>query len=39
VIQSYFGWSSAEMLNVYNDSEAEDSFGQYFTAEGIKGIS
>jgi len=37
VIQEYFGWSSADMLNVYNDNEASDSFGKYFTSEGIKG--
>ena len=39
VIQGYFGWSSAEMLNVYNDSTTEESFGRYFTKKGIKGIS
>lgn len=38
IIQSYFGWSSADMLNIYNDNEAEDSFGKFFTSEGIKGI-
>lgn len=38
VIQSYFGWSSAEMLNIYNDNEPSDSFGQFFTKEGIKGV-
>lgn len=37
VIQEYFGWSSLEMTSIYNDSEASDSFGKYFTAEGIKG--
>ena len=25
------------MLNIYNDNEASDSFGKYFTADGIKG--
>lgn len=37
VIQEYFGWSSAEMLSIYNDAEASDSFGKFFTSEGIKG--
>jgi len=37
VIQAYFNWSSADMLSVYNDSEASDSFGKFFTSEGIKG--
>lgn len=37
VIQEYFGWSSAEMLKIYNDNEASDSFGRYFTDSGIKG--
>lgn len=37
VIQEYFGWNSAEMLNIYNDNEASDSFGNYFTKDGIKG--
>ena len=37
IIQEYFGWSSIEMTTIYNDSEASDSFGKYFTADGIKG--
>lgn len=37
IIQEYFGWSSADMLNIYNDNEASDSFGKYFTSDGIKG--
>lgn len=37
VIQEYFGWSSADMLRVYNDNEASDSFGKFFTSDGIKG--
>lgn len=37
VIQEYFGWNSADMLNIYNDNEASDSFGKYFTSDGIKG--
>lgn len=37
VIQEYFGWNSAEMLSIYNDNEASDSFGAFFTNDGIKG--
>lgn len=37
VIQEYFGWSSIDMTSVYNDSNASDSFGKFFTSEGIKG--
>lgn len=37
VIQEYFGWSGLEMTALYNDAEASDSFGKYFTADGIKG--
>ena len=37
VIQEYFGWAGLEMTSVYNDSDASDTFGKYFTAEGIKG--
>ena len=37
VIQEYFSWKSADMLNIYNDNEASDSFGKFFTKDGIKG--
>lgn len=37
VIQEYFGWSSSEMLKIYNDNDASDSFGDFFTKDGIKG--
>ena len=37
VIQEYFGWSSSEMLQIYNDNEASESFGKFFTNDGIKG--
>lgn len=35
VIQEYFGWSSADMLNIYNDADASEFFGKFFTANGI----
>ena len=35
VIQDFFGWSSSEMLTIYNDNSAKDTFGKYFTKYGI----
>ena len=35
IIQEYFGWSSQDLISVYDDSEAVDDFGKYFTADGI----
>lgn len=35
VIQSFFGWSSPDMINIYDDSQASDEFGQYFSESGI----
>jgi len=37
VIQEYFGWSGLEMTGIYNDSDTSESFGKYFTSDGIKG--
>lgn len=38
VIQEFFGWSSSEMLKIYNDLTAEDEFEKYFDKEGIKEV-
>lgn len=38
VIQEYFGWDSLDMTSIYNDNDVTDSFGKYFTKEGIKGV-
>lgn len=38
VIQEFFGWSSSEMLKIYNDLTAEDEFGKYFDKDGIKEV-
>lgn len=38
VIQEFFGWSSSEMLQIYNDLTAEDEFGKYFDKNGIKSV-
>lgn len=35
IIQEYFGWNSVEMLKIYNDQEASEDFGKYFTKDGI----
>lgn len=37
VIQEYFGWSSISMIDVYSDLDASETFGEYFTSDGIKG--
>ena len=39
VIQEFFGWSSVEMLQIYNDLTAEDEFERYFDKDGIKTIN
>ena len=36
IIQEYFGWSSQDLISVYDDNEAVDDFGKYFTADGIQ---
>lgn len=38
VIQEFFGWSSSEMLKIYNDLTAEDEFGKYFDKDGAKEV-
>lgn len=38
VIQEFFGWSSSEMLQIYNDLTAEDEFEKYFDKNGVKEI-
>ena len=35
VIQEFFGWNSQEMIGIYDDSEAVDDFGKYFSKDGI----
>lgn len=36
VIQEYFGWSSQDLISVYDDTDASEDFGKYFTSEGIQ---
>jgi hypothetical protein len=35
IIKEYFGWNNLEMISIYNDNEASEEFGKYFTSEGI----
>ena len=36
VIQEFFGWNSIDMINIYDDGDASESFADYFTEDGIK---
>jgi len=38
VIKDIVGWANVSMVDIYNDSEAEDTFEKYFGAEGIKKV-
>lgn len=38
VIQSIVGWESADMVNLYVDTSADESIGKYFGADGIKNV-
>ena len=35
VVQEFFGWSSSDMVNLYNDSEVSEEISKYFTKDGI----
>jgi integrase len=38
VIKSLVGWESVEMVSLYTDTEADEEFGKYFDADGIKQV-
>ena len=38
VVQELCGWSSADMVSLYDDSTAEDMFAKYFDENGIKQV-
>lgn len=39
VVQEWFGWTNGgQMISIYDDSEASDTFGEYFTEDGIKTV-
>jgi len=35
IIKEYFGWNSQEMIQHYDDRDASEDFGKYFTKDGI----
>jgi integrase len=35
IIKEFFGWDSINMIEIYDDNEAEDDFAKYFTENGI----
>lgn len=35
IIKDFFGWESIDMIEIYDDNEAEDDFGKFFTEDGI----
>jgi integrase len=38
IIKDFFGWESIDMIEVYDDNEAEDSFADFFTEDGVKKV-
>ena len=38
VVQEIIGWESADMVNLYNDTTAEETLAQYFDENGIKDV-
>ena len=38
VIKDIVGWSSLDLVSVYNDTESDDEFGKYFGEDGIKKV-
>jgi integrase len=38
IIKEFFGWESIDMIEIYDDNEAEDDFAKFFTENGIKKV-
>lgn len=38
VIKDVVGWSSIDLVSVYNDSDVDDELGKFFDANGIKNV-
>lgn len=38
VVQDIIGWSSSDMVRLYNDASGESQFEKYFGADGIKNV-
>jgi len=37
VIKEFMHWESLEMVSIYDDNDVTESFGDYFTTDGVKG--
>lgn len=38
IIKEFFGWKSIDMIEIYDDNEAEDDFAKFFTEDGVKKV-
>lgn len=38
IIKEFFGWESIDMIEVYDDNEAEDDFAKFFSEDGVKKV-
>lgn len=38
IIKEFFGWESIDMIEIYDDNDAEDDFAEFFTEDGIKKV-
>ncbi|MER2060351.1 MAG: tyrosine-type recombinase/integrase [Niallia sp.] len=38
VIKDWFGWETIDMIEIYDDNEAEDSFADFFKEDGIQKV-
>lgn len=38
IIKEFFGWETIDMIEIYDDNEAEDDFAKFFTSEGVKKV-
>lgn len=36
IVQKIIGWSSSDMVNLYNDSDVDEELGEYFDENGVK---
>ena len=38
IVQDIIGWSSSDMLRIYDDRELDSQFDKYFGEDGIKQV-
>lgn len=38
IIKDWFGWETIDMIEIYDDNEAEDSFADFFKEDGIQKV-